>query len=125
MAQQKMLLNGIEVKQPDSGLGFSFETTYTEDSGRVQSGILNATPMFTVESFSYVATDLTLQEMSQILQIVARGDFYTMHYLSPFFGRWRDDVFYTGQGSLVIGLWKEDEECYDSLSFNIIGRNPI
>lgn len=125
MAQHRLLLDGKDVRQPDTGLAFDFETTYTEDSGRIQTGVANITPMFTVERFSYVATDLTLQEMSQILQIVARGGFYTMHYLSPFFGRWRDDVFYTGQGSLVIGLWKEDEECYDSLSFNIIGRNPI
>lgn len=125
MAQEKLLLNGIEVKQPDSGLGYNFETTYTEDSGRVQSGILNITPMFTVESFSYTATDLTSEEMSEILHIVARGDYFTMHYLSPFFGRWRDDIFYVGKGSLAIGSWQEDEERYESLSFNIIGRNPI
>ena len=123
--QQKLLFNNIEIKQPDSGLGFDFETTYTEDSGRVQSGILNITPMFTVEAFSYTASDLTLEEMSQILKIVARGELFKMHYLSPFHGRWRDDEFYVGKGSMSIGCWKEKEERYESLSFNIIGRNPI
>lgn len=125
MAQEKVSFNGKVTKQPDAGLGFDFETTYTEDSGRIQTGVANITPMFTVESFSYTATDLTLEEMSEILHIVAKGEFYTMHYLSPYYGRWRDDTFYTGRGTLVIGSWKENEERYESLSFNIIGRNPI
>lgn len=125
MAQHRLLLNGIDVKQPDAGLVFNFETTYTEDSGRIQTGVANITPMFTVEAFEYTATDLTMQEMSELLHIVARGEIYTMHYLSPYYGRWRDDEFYTGQGSLSAFTWKEDEERYDSISFRIIGRNPI
>ena len=63
MKQEKILFNGIEIKQPDSGsLGVSFDTTYTDDSGRIMSGVALATPLFTVEAYSYKATDLTLQE---------------------------------------------------------------
>lgn len=125
MAQDRMKINGIEVKQPDKGLGYDFETTYTEDSGRVQNGIAYITPLFTVEAFSYTATDITESEMSQILQLVSHGEPFTLHYRSPYYGGWRDDTFYVGKGSLSIGTWKENEERYESLSFNMIGVNPL
>ena len=42
MAQEKILFNGIAIKQPDSGdFESSFETTYTEDSGRPINGVLH------------------------------------------------------------------------------------
>lgn len=123
--QDKMKLNGKVVKQPDKGLGYEFETTYSEDAVRVMKGKANIDPLFTVESYSYSATNLTESEMSEILQIVALGEPYTLHHRSPYYGRWRDGQFYTGKGSLSIGSWKEDEECYESLSFNMIGVDPI
>lgn len=125
MAQDRMKINGIAVKQPDEGLGYDFETTYTEDSTRVQSGVLHISPMFTVEAFSYSASNLNLNEMSTILQQIAKGQKFTLHYLSPFYGDWRDAEFYVGKGSINIGRWKKDKECYDSLSFNMIGVNPV
>lgn len=125
MAQDKLKLNGAVVKQPDRGLGYDFETTYTEDSARVQNGILHITPLFTVEAFSYTASYLTESEMSQILRAVAKGGQFTLHYRSPYYGGWRDNPFYVGKGSLSIGCWLEDEERYESLSFNMIGVNPL
>lgn len=125
MAQEYMKINDLVVKQPDQGLGYNFETTYTSDSTRVQNGVLNITPMFTVESFSYTATDLTNKEMMTLLQNIAKGGKFKLHYHSPYYGKWRDDYFYVGKGSLSIGLWKEDEERYESLSFNMIGVNTL
>lgn len=125
MAQEKMRINGSDVKQPDEGLGYNFETTYSDDTVRVQSGVMHLTALFTVESFSYSATNLTSDEMSAILQKVAKGRRFKLHYRSPYYGKWRDDYFYVGKGSLKIGTWKEKEERYDSLSFNMIGVNPL
>lgn len=125
MAQEYILFNGTQIRQPDEGLGYSFETTYTEDSTRVQTGAGHFSPMFTVESFSYEATDLTKAEMSQILQIIAKGANFQMHYFSPYWGQWRTDTFYVGKGSLSIGRLNLDDERFESLSFNIVGVNPI
>lgn len=125
MAQNYITINGVNIKQPDEGLGYSFETTYTSDSTRVQSGAMHATPMFTVESFSYAASYLTIAEMQAILQKVAKGGNFTLHYFSPYYGQWRDDTFYVGKGSLEIGRLTEDGEYFDSLSFNMVGVNPI
>lgn len=125
MAQEKITINGVEIRQPDEGLGYDFETTYTEDSTRVQSGQLHITPLFTVEAFSYSATWLTADEMKTILRQVAKGSPFTLHYFSPFYGAWRSDSFYVGKGSLSIGRLITDKERFESLSFNMIGVNPI
>lgn len=125
MAQNYITINGVKIKQPDEGLGYSFETTYTSDSTRVQSGAMHATPMFTVESFSYAASYLTIAEMQTILQKVAKGGNFTLHYFSPYYGQWRDDTFYVGKGSLEIGRLTDGGEYFDSLSFNMVGVNPI
>ena len=125
MAQNYIKINNTVIRQPDEGLGFDFETTYTEDSTRVQSGVLHATPMFTVESFSYSASTLTVAEAKTILQLVAKGKTFTLHYFSPYYGAWRDDKFYVGKGSLEIGRLNESGERIDGLSFNMIGVNPI
>lgn len=124
--QDKIRINGIEIWQPDAGqLAYNFETTYTEDSTRVQSGVIHLTPMFTVESFGYAASNIPIFKMREILVNIARGNPFTLHCFSPFYGAWRDDKFYVGKGSLNIGRLKEEEEVYDSLSFNMIGVNPI
>lgn len=125
MAQEKITINSVEIRQPDEGLGYDFETTYTEDSTRVQSGQLHITPLFTVEAFSYSATWLTVDEMKTILRQVAKGSPFTLHYFSPFYGAWRSDSFYVGKGSLSIGRLITDKERFENLSFNMIGVNPI
>ena len=71
------------IRQPDEDMGYSFETTYREDSARNYHGVMAETPLFTVESFSYAASDLTVAEMAEILQIVAKGGRFQMHYFSP------------------------------------------
>lgn len=123
--QNVVKLNDTIIKQPNKGLEFSFETTFTDDTERVITGALNLTPMFTVEAFSYEASDLTVEEMTTILQIVAKGKKFKLHYLSPYYGTWRDDYFYVGKGGLSIGSWQANKERYDSLQIQMTGVNPI
>ena len=123
--QDTIKINGIEIYQPDEGLQSSFETTYTSDSTRVQSGVMHATPLFTVEQFSYSATDVPIEDVKIILQQIIKGNPFTLHYYSPFYGRWRDDIFRVGKGQYSIGSLKADEEKIETLSFNMTGDNPI
>lgn len=117
--QDKIKMNGVVIKQPDKGLKWSWETKYSTDSGRTQGGSNNVKPLFTVEQYSYSATDLTIKEVQEILQIIALGKKFTLHYFSPFKGKWTDGKFYVGQGSISIGQLKVDEEKFESLSFNM------
>ena len=123
--QDSIKMNGIEIYQPDEGLGYSFESTYTEDSTRLQTGVLNAVPMFTVEQFSYQATDVPMDKATEILQIIAKGYPFTLHYFSVYYGVWRDGTFRVGKGSLAIGSLEENNTKLSSLSFNMTGDEPI
>lgn len=125
MAQNYITINGVKIRQPDEGLGYDFETTYTEDSKRTQRGKLTTSRLYTVESFSYSATNVTAEEMKIILHELMKGKFFTLHYWSPYYGAWRDDEFYVGRGSLVFSRLNENEERYDSLTFNMVGRNAL
>lgn len=123
--QNYITIDGEIIKQPETGLGYDFETTYSKDSTRTQDGIAHFTPLFTVEKFSYSAKLLTKDEMKTILQLVAGGRYFTLHYFSPYFGVWRDDTFYVGKGSLSIGRLNENAEYFEELSFSMIGVNPV
>ena len=123
--QDKYKINDIEIFQPDSDLQASFETTYTSDSTRVQSGVMHATAMFTVEQFSYTATDIPVSEVKTILQQIIKGNPFKLHYFSPYYGRWRDGTFRVGKGQFQIGTLKADEEKISSLSFNMTGDDPL
>lgn len=118
-------INGIAIYQPDEDLGYNFETTYTDDSTRVQSGAGIFTPMFTVEQLSYSATDIPVDKASEILNHVIRGNKFTLHYFSVYYNTWRDAEFYVGRGQFAIGTLSEDKERLSSLSFNMTGVNPI
>ncbi len=123
--QDKIRINDIEIFQPDEDLKSSFETTYSEDSTRLQTGEANFIPLFTVEQFSYSATDIPVADAAIILQQIIKGEAFKLHYFSPFYGKWRDGMFRVGQGQFVIGTLEEDGERLSSLSFNMTGESPI
>ena len=123
--QEKIKINDIEIFQPDEGLKSSFETTYSEDSTRLQNGSANFVPLFTVEQFSYSATDIPAEEVSVILQQVIKGEAFNLHYYSPYYGSWRDGMFRVGQGQFDIGTLEEGGERISSLTFNMTGEEPI
>lgn len=119
MAQEYYKMNGKKIVQPDSGLGFNWETAYTEDSGRSQNGTATVKPLFTVEQYEYHVSNPTFEQVAQILQIIALGKKFTFHYLSPYTGKWQDGTFYVGQGGISIGSIKQNEERYSDLAFNL------
>ena len=122
--QDTIKINGIEIYQPDEDMGMDFEKTYTSDSTRTQDGVGHFTQMFAVERFSYNATDIPTEQARIILNEIIKPNF-TLHYYSLFYGAWRDDTFYVGQGQCSIGNLSEDKEVLSSLSFNMVGVNPL
>lgn len=123
--QEKIKINGVDIFQPDEGIGYSFETTYSEDSVRVQSGLMNAVSYFTIEQLSYQATDIPIKKATEIIRMIAKGEAFTLHYYSLFYGGWRDGKFRVGKGSLNIGTLEEGNEKLSSLSFNMTGDYPL
>lgn len=124
MAQEHIMFNGSIIKQPDEFTA-SFTTTATSDSGRTQDGVAHYTPMFTVESFAYKATDMKPAEAAQILRIIVGRSRFEARYFSPFYGAWRNDYFYVSQGSIECSTLRSGSETLTELSFNMIGINPL
>lgn len=126
MAQERIKMNGIEIWQPDEQMSYNFETKFSEDSVRVQSGEDRFTPLFTVEQYGYKATNIPQPEATKILQIIALGKTFTLHHFSLYHGCWRDDVFRVGKsGNLQIGSLSKDNEYLSELSFNMTGKSPL
>ena len=124
--QDLIRINGVDIFPPDEGLSYAIESTYTEDSTRLQTGDLNAVPMFTVEQLSYTATDIPMEEASKILQMVGKGEGFTLHYFSVYYGKWRDGIFRVGKSNNIsIGSLEENNEKLSSLSFNMTGDKPL
>ena len=125
--QNRIAIDGWSKIQPTK-FEWNFSTTSTEDSGRVMSGQAMLTPLFTVEQFSVEYSNLKPADVSALLQkIVQRPSkvYFSLYYFSPYFGVWRTADFYVGNGSLKIRTLKESEENMQSVSFNIIGREPL
>ena len=124
--QDLIRINGVDIFQPDEDLGYALETTFTEDSTRLQSGDANFVPMFTVEQLSYQATDIPIEKATEILQMVGKGQSFTLHYFSVFYGGWRNGTFRVGKtNSITIGSLEENNEKLSMLSFNMTGDNPL
>lgn len=126
MAQDCFRMNGETVWQPERSMAAAWETTYTEDSTRTQSGKDRFTPMFTVEQYSYSAKNVPVAEATKIIKMIMKGEPVTLHYWSVYHGCWRDDLFRVAKSSGInIGSLVNGEEVYDSLAFNMTGVNPI
>ena len=124
--QDLIRINGVDIFQPDEGLSYAFESTYTEDSTRLQTGTANFVPLFTVEQLNYTATDIPMEEATKILQMIAKGNDFTLHYYSVYYGGWRDGKFRVGKSnSISIGSLEENNEKLSMLSFNMTGDNPL
>ena len=124
--QDLIRINGVDIFQPDEDLGYAIETTFTEDSTRLQNGSANFVPMFTVEQLSYQATDIPIEKATEILQMVGKGESFTLHYFSVFYGGWRDGTFRVGKSNTIsIGSLEEGNEKLSTLSFNMTGDDPL
>lgn len=55
MAQEYYKMNGKKIAQPDKDLGFNWETTYTEDSGRSKDGTATVKPLLQLSSMSIIS----------------------------------------------------------------------
>lgn len=121
----RIMMNGEIIKQPLKGLGYKFAKKYSSDSTFVQSGRKHTTTIGTYEEFTYSAADLTASELSTILHHIIDGEVFVLHYLSPYYGEWRDGEFLVESADVSIGRWIEKDERYESLSFTMTGVNPL
>ena len=116
--------NGIPVETPNT-FQPNLATTSTEDSDRTQNLVMHNTPMGTIQSYSFEWQSIDPEEASKIIGQTLNRSSFSLRYYSPVTGRWETDLFYATNykpGSLktIDGVLK-----WESLSFNVIGINPV
>ena len=127
MSQNRISIDGWDDVQPVT-FDYDFQTTSSEDSSRTMSGKANISPLFTVEAFSVEYQDLTIAQTSALLKrIVQKSNkpFFSLFYFSPYYGNWRTDKFYVGEGSLKIRTLESGEERISSISCSFVGKEKL
>lgn len=96
-----------------------------QGSNRTQFGKALLTPLFTVEQYSYEASNVPVVEANKILKIIAKGKTFNLYHWSLYHMAWRTDPFYVGKASLTIGEISQDLKFVSKISFNMQGVNPL
>lgn len=122
---ERYKMNGASIYQPDKDMGYNLETTYSEGSNRTQFGKALLTPLFTVEQYSYEASNVPVIEANKILKVIAKGKTFSLYHWSLYHMEWRTDPFYVGKASLTIGEISPDLKIVSKISFNMQGVNPL
>lgn len=116
----------VEIWQPEEGLKYSFVTTYEKSRDVAITGSIYGEPLFTRYQLGYSAKCVPVQAARTILQMIAKGRNFYLHYWSPYHGAWRTDLFSCGQSQdITIGTLEEGFEYYETLSFNMTGVDAL
>lgn len=116
--------NGIPVETPNT-FQPNLATTSTEDSDRTQDLVMHNTPMGTIQSYSFEWQSIDPEEASKIIGQTLNRSSFSLRHFSPVSGRWETALFYAtnykpGALKTIDGVLK-----WESLSFNVIGINPV
>lgn len=126
MAQDYIKINGVKIWQPDCEHSC---ITRNHVYARFNKGTVWKREIYTDvygRTFPYAATDIPMSEASKILQMVAKGKPFDLHYFSVYHNEWRTAKFYVGQVSdIKIQTLEKNKEKLSSFSFNAQGVNPI
>ena len=117
-------IDGVPIKTPDTFYP-NMATTSTDDSDRVQTLVMNNTPIGTIESYSMEWRDIYPEEASHIIQLIKNKKEYNLRHLNFETGRWEVRKFYTS--NYAGGTLKQvnGKDAWEKLSFNAVCINPI
>lgn len=116
--------NGISIKTPDT-FKPNFATTSTEDSDRTQDLVMHNTPMGTIQSYSCEWKYIEPEEAANILGQILNRSSFTLEYPNALRGQWESGVFYATNFSMGSMRMTNGVPTWESLSFNVIGVNPV
>lgn len=115
--------NGIVTIQPDT-YSANLATTSTEDSDRDMALVMHNTPIGTVASYDMGWKYIQPLHAAQILAEILNKSSFSLHYFDILSGTWRDGEFYASNFNSPCKTLEEGVECWDELSFTVVGVNP-
>ena len=117
-------IEDTNIEQPTTYSG-SFATTSTDASDRTQDLVRHNTPIGTIGSYEMRWEYIKTSEASKILQLVLNKSQFKVHYYDLFTDSWKSAYFYASNFEMTPLTLEENYKYIDSLSFSIIGVNPI
>lgn len=117
-------IEDTNIEQPTT-YSVSFATTSTDDSDRTQDLVMHNTPIGTIGSYEMRWEYIKTSEASKILQLVLNKSQFKVHYYDLFTDSWKSAYFYASNFEMTPLTLEENYKYIDSLSFSIIGVNPI
>ena len=125
MAQNKYSFGGYTPDRQPIKVTPKFAVTSTEESGRVQTGQMLNTPMFTVASYQIEFGKMTGEDLGKLLAKIVGKSSFTFHHFDVFNNQWADAQFYAANIDCSNVYIKDGKETVDSLSFQVTGINPV
>lgn len=102
-----------------------FAVTSTEESGRVQTGKMYNTTMFTVESYDIEFGKMTGSALSNLLRAIMGKPSFQFYHFNVFNNQWQTSPFYVANIDCTDLYVKDGKETIDKLSFQVTGINPV
>ena len=124
MGEQPLEIDDIKILTPHTFTP-SAETTSTEDSGRVQTLVMNNNPMGTIESYNIGFEYIPVKEAAEIYRRIKNRRQYKLRYMALELGEWTTGYFYTTKYSYGTLCVSNGVYCWKSMSFNAITINPV
>lgn len=117
-------IEDTNIEQPTT-YGVSFDTKSTDDSDRTQDLVMHNTPMGTIGNYEMGWEYISTGEASKILRLVLNKPQFKVHYYDLYNDKWKTAYFCASNFEMTPLALEENYKYIDSLSFNIIGVNPI
>lgn len=123
--QDHIMFNNYTPPDPDEdGYTESTSTTSTESSGRTQRGVMNNTPLFSVESYDLKWTNILARDVSRIKKEVKGKASVLFHHFNTDTCVWETTPFYVANIKTGYYSLREGDERCSELSFQITAINP-
>lgn len=125
MAQQLYKFDGYAPSRQPITVTPKLAVTSTAESGRVQTGQMQNTTMFTVESYDIEFGKVEGQDLARILRSIVGKPSFLFTYFSVYNNQWQEKQFYAANIDCSELCVKEGSTFVKSLKFQVTGIDPI
>ena len=108
----------------EDGYTISFASTSSDDSGRLMSGKMVNTRLFTIEAYNLKWSDISAKDASKIINETVFKSQFDFHFYNIKTGEWETAPFYVANVDTSAYSLVDGEEKCTSLSFQVTRVDP-
>ena len=120
MADVLIKVDGVDMPNP-SKMSWSLQDVSIGDSGRDDTGYMYKGKVTEKIKLQLAWSAVSPAKASTILQAF-KPEYFYIRYFDPELNNYRIMEAYTGDKSAPVKIWSDDQQIYESLSFDVIER---